>query len=368
MFTSSGSPGENCSDASAAGLDVHQAGASYDAVMVVSFGGPEGPADVQPFLASVTAGRGIPPERLAAVARQYHQVGGVSPINSQCRRLRAALADRLAAAGHDLPVYWGNRNWAPYLADTVAEMARAGHRRVLAVVTSAYSSYSGCRQYLDDIAAARATVGDAAPVIHKVRAYYDHPGFVEPFADAVAEARRELPAELRGGARLVFTAHSIPASMAGGCDYERQLEQTARLVAASAGFDAWTMSWQSRSGPPSVPWLEPDVNDHLRQLARDPAGGARAVVLAPIGFVTDHMEVVWDLDTVASSTAADLGIRLVRAVTPGTVPDEQFVAMWQDLIGERLRPGAPRRSLGRLGAGPDFCPADCCPAARPNPS
>ena len=333
-------------------------GPAYDSVLLVSFGGPEGPADVEPFLANVTAGRQIPAERLAAVARQYDRFGGVSPLNEQCRRLRDALAAGLAAAGRNLPVYWGNRNWTPYLADTVSEMAAAGHRRALALVTSAYSSYSGCRQYLDDIAAARASVGVTAPVIDKVRAYYDHPGFIAPFVDAVVEARMRLPAGLRSKARLVFTAHSIPESMAAGCDYERQLGETARLVAAGAGFDAWTMAWQSRSGPPSVPWLEPDVNDCLRELS---GRGAAAVVLAPIGFVTDHMEVMWDLDVVAAGTAADLGIRLVRASTPGTGPDDRFVAMWLELIEERLDPARARRSLGRLGAGPDRCSADCCP-------
>ena len=333
--------------------------AAYDAVVIVSFGGPEGPSEVEPFLANATAGRNVGAERLAAVARQYQHFGGVSPLNAQCRRLRAALAGRLAAAGYDLPVYWGNRNWVPYLADTVAEMAAAGHRRALAVVTSAYSSHSGCRQYLDDIEAARAAVGAGAPAIDKVRAYYDHPGFVSPFIDTVVAARRSLPEVLRPEARLVFTAHSIPEAMAAGCDYESQLDETARLVATGAGFDAWTMAWQSRSGPASVPWLEPDVNKCLEQLSRDQ--GVEAVVLAPIGFVTDHMEVMWDLDVVAASTAGALGVRLARAVTPGTGPDDRFVAMWQELIAERLEPGSARRALGRLGVGPDACPAGCCP-------
>ena len=331
---------------------------AYDSVLIVSFGGPEGPDDVEPFLANVTAGRDVPAERLAAVAGQYQHFDGVSPINAQCRRLGTALAERLAAAEHDLPVYWGNRNWHPYLADTVAEMAAAGRRRALAVVTSAYSSYSGCRQYLEDIASARAAVGEAAPVIDKVRAYYDHPGFVAPFVDAVTAARLSLPDGPQAEARLVFTAHSIPESMAAGCAYEQQLGETARLVAEGAGFDAWTMAWQSRSGPPSVPWLEPDVNDCLAELAQ---GGAEAVVLAPIGFVTDHMEVMWDLDVEAAGTAEALGLRLARAVTPGTGPDERFVAMLQELISERLDPGRPRRSLGLLGVSADACPSDCCP-------
>ena len=335
------------------------AAVAYDAVLIVSFGGPEGPGEVDPFLANVTAGRDIPPERMAAVARQYQHFGGVSPLNAQCRRLRTVLAGRLAAAGQNLPVYWGNRNWVPYLADTVAEMAAAGHRRALAVVTSAYSSHSGCRQYLNDIEAARAEVGPAAPAIDKVRAYYDHPGFVAPFIDAVTAARGRLPAEFRTHAHLVFTAHSIPETMAAGCDYERQLGETARLVATGAGFDAWTMAWQSRSGPASVPWLVPDVNECLKQLSHDHS--VEAVVLAPIGFVTDHLEVMWDLDVVAAGTAEALGLRLARAVTPGTGPDDRFVAMWQELIAERLVPGTARRSLGRLGAGPDACPAGCCP-------
>ena len=333
--------------------------ATYDAVVIVSFGGPEGPSEVEPFLANVTAGRNVGAERLAAVARQYQHFGGVSPLNAQCRRLCTALAGRLAAAGHDLTVYWGNRNWVPYLADTVAEMAAAGHRRALAVVTSAYSSYSGCRQYLDDIESARAGAGEGAPAIDKVRAYYDHPGFVSPFVDAVTAARGSLPEMLRPDAQLVFTAHSIPEAMAAGCDYERQLDETARLVATGAGFDSWTMAWQSRSGPASVPWLEPDVNECLEQLSRD--HGVEAVVLAPIGFVTDHMEVMWDLDVVAAGTAAALGVRLARAVTPGTGPDDRFVAMWQELLTERLEPGTARRALGRLGVGPDACPAGCCP-------
>ena len=338
-------------------------GEDYDAVLLVSFGGPEGPADVEPFLANVTGGRGIPAARLAAVARQYHHFGGVSPINEQCRRLRDALSRRLAAVGRDLPVYWGNRNWTPLLTEAVARMAEDGRKRALAIVTSAYSSYSGCRQYLEDIAAARAAVGEAAPVIDKVRAYCDHPGFVLPFADAVTQALGELPVEQRAEARLVFTAHSIPLAMAENCDYERQLRETARLVAKQAGFESWHLAWQSRSGSPAAPWLAPDVGDLLADLARGPQP-ATAVVLAPIGFVTDHMEVMWDLDVVAAEVAAELGMALVRAVAPGTGPDERFVAMWQDLIEERLDPGAPRRSLGRLGTRPDACPPGCCRRAR----
>ena len=299
---------------------------AYDAVLLVSFGGPESPDDVMPFLANVTAGRDVPAERLAVAARQYRHTCGVSPINEQCRRLRSALAERLAASGHRLPVYWGNRNWTPMLTDAVAEMKAAGHRRALAVTTSAYSSYSGCRQYLDDIAAARTAVGPDAPEIDKIGAYHNHPGFVEPFADAVASARMRLPAEVRSSAVLLGTAHSIPVAMARVCDYERQLRETVGLVADRAGFEHWDLVWQSRSGPPTVPWLEPDVNDYLTEHASAGRGagtdagagtGIRAVVLAPLGFVTDHMEVVWDLDVAAAGTAAELGINLSRAVASG---------------------------------------------------
>ena len=331
---------------------------AYDAVVIVSFGGPEGPDEVMPFLENVTAGRDVPRARLEEVARQYDRTGGVSPLNEQCRRLRRELARELDRAGIGLPVYWGNRNWRPYLADAVAAMADDGRRRALALVTSAYSSYSGCRQYLEDIEAARAAVGPRAPAIDKIRPYYDHPGLVEGWADAVADASAELEESLGPGpeARLVFTAHSIPAAMAMACQYERQLREAAGLVAAASGRSGWDLAWQSRSGPPSAPWLEPDVNDHLRAIA--PVH--RRVVLAPIGFVTDHMEVLWDLDAAAAATAASSGIELARAVAPGTAPDPRFVAMWRELIEERLG-GGPRRALGSLGAGPDFCPSGCCP-------
>ncbi len=350
----------------------------YDAVLLVSFGGPEGPDDVAGFLRRVTAGRSIPEERLAEVGEHYLAFGGVSPINEQCRRIRAALEGELARRGRALGVYWGNRNWHPLLADTVRQMADDGVRRALAVVTSAYSSYSGCRQYLDDIAAARAALGEQAPQIDKVRAYFDHPGFVEPWADAVADARSTLAAS---SPALVFTAHSIPVAMAEACDYETQLRETARLIAersssvqdasqesrgasapsdSSASAASWSLAWQSRSGPPQVPWLEPDINDELGRLA---AAGTPAAVIAPIGFVSDHIEVLWDLDNEARQTAESLGIETARAVAPGTAPDPRFVAMLADLIDERLDPAKPRAALGALGVRPDRCPADCCPQA-----
>ncbi|HEX5540451.1 MAG TPA: ferrochelatase [Micromonospora sp.] len=342
---------------------------SYDAVVLVSFGGPERPEDVAPFLANVTRGRGVPPERLAEVAEHYQHFGGVSPINQQCRDLLAAIRADFAANGLDLPVYWGNRNWHPLLADTVARMRDDGVRRALAFVTSAYAGYSSCRQYLEDIATARAAAGPEAPVIEKLRQFWDHPGFVQPNVDAVRAALETLGTADRSSIRLVFVAHSIPTAMAAtagpdGGRYEAQLQETARLVAAAAAPDLkYDLVWQSRSGPPHVPWLEPDINDHLATLAAD---GVTAVVVSPIGFVSDHLEVVWDLDTEAAGTAKRLGLGYARAATAGT--DPRFVAMIRELVLERLDPAGavPRSRLGTLPAW-DHCPATCCPAPSRRP-
>src|SRR6185436_1104674 len=269
-------------------------GVGYDALILVSFGGPEGPDDVMPFLRNVVRGRGVPDERLAAVAEHYHHFDGVSPINAQCRELLAALRPELDAAGIDLPLYWGNRNWDPYLADTVAQLRDAGVERALAFVTSPFGSYSSCRQYLDDIDQAREKVGPGAPVIDKIRHYHDHPGYVRPHADAVRAALASLSDVDTSEVRLVFTAHSVPSTMdeSSGPDggrYSEQLRETARLVTAELGpapgateFPAWDLVWQSRSGPPHVPWLGPDVNDHLEALV---GAGVRGVVVSPIGFI-----------------------------------------------------------------------------------
>jgi ferrochelatase len=341
----------------------------YDALLVVSFGGPEGPDDVLPFLENVTRGRGIPRERLAEVGAHYAHFGGVSPINGLNRELIASVQVELAAHGVDLPIYWGNRNWHPMLADTVATMRDDGVRHALAFVTSAYSSYSGCRQYLEDLDRARQAVGDGAPAISKLRAFFDHPGFVEPLAARVAAAYDELPPDRRPGARLVCTAHSIPVSMATSSPYVAQLLETARLVAERVAVirnlpepPDLDLVWQSRSGPPTVPWLAPDINDHLRALA---ARGVGAVVVAPIGFIADHVEVRWDLDTEARATADELGLAFVRAATVSD--DPAFVGMIRELIEERLAPEtAVRLHLGAMGVRPDLCPGDCCPApARP---
>jgi protoporphyrin/coproporphyrin ferrochelatase len=340
---------------------------AYDAILVVSFGGPEGPDDVVPFLENVTRGRGIPRERLVEVGAHYDLFGGVSPINAHNRGLVAALESELAAHDLALPVYWGNRNWHPFLADTLREMRDAGVQRALAFVTSAFSSYSTCRQYIEDIERARVEVGEGAPVVDKIRAFYDHPGFIEPMIRNVIAARGALPAAVRDDARLVFTAHSVPVAMATTSGYVPQLLESSRLVAQRAtteGHDPLDIDlvWQSRSGPPQVPWLEPDISDHLASLA---ARGVPAVVIVPIGFVSDHMEVVYDLDIVAAAKASDLGLPTVRGATVGT--DSQFVSMIRELIVERIDPTSPRRALGSLGVRPDACPADCCPPppARP---
>jgi ferrochelatase len=337
---------------------------AYDAVLLVSFGGPEGPSDVVPFLENVTRGRGIPPDRLAQVARQYDGVGGRSPINDQNRDLIAALRDQLHEQGLDLPVYWGNRNWHPFLADTLAWMAEDGVRRAVAVPTAAYSSYSSCRQYQEDLAAARVVVGERAPVVDKVRPYFNHPGFIEAVTDRVAATLADWGEPARES-HLVFTAHSIPTAMAAACDYELQLREVARLVVeglAKAGGSAttdrgrpWELVWQSRSGPPHSPWLEPDVNEHLGRLASE---GVDTALLVPIGFLSDHMEVVYDLDTVALAQARDLGLEARRAPTVGTHP--AFVAALADLIGERRRGTAPV-AVGRLPPRPHRCPPGCCP-------
>ena len=338
--------------------------ADYDAFLLVSFGGPEGPDDVMPFLQNVTRGRGIPPERLEAVAEHYYAVGGISPINQQCRDLIAAIEKDFAATGVDLPIYWGNRNWDPYLTETVAEMAAAGVRRALAFVTSAYGSYSSCRQYLDDIQRARAEVGPGAPQIDKIRHFFSHPGFIEPFADATLRAIETLPAGVRADVPLVFTAHSVPEVMAAasgpppGGRYPAQLGEAAALIAdrvnaavPAGGGHPWRLAYQSRSGPPSQPWLGPDVCDYLEELAREGAPGA---VLVPVGFITDHMEVVHDLDVEAAETAQRLGLPLARAATPGL--DPRFVSMITALVGERMGSGIPAAALGSPGCGT----AECC--------
>jgi ferrochelatase len=334
---------------------------AYDAFLLLSFGGPEHRDDVMPFLRNVTRGRGIPEERLAEVAEHYYHFDGVSPINQQCRDLLAAVTADFRAHDITLPTYWGNRNWQPMLADTLAQMRDDGITSALGFATSAYGGYSSCKQYWEDIAQARAKVGPGAPTVAKLRQFHDHPGFVAPHADAVTRALATLDPARRASTRLVFTAHSIPVSMAktagpDGGRYEAQLHETARLVHAAAAPDLpWDLVWQSRSGPPQVPWLDPDINDHLTALA---AKAVTDVVVSPIGFVSDHLEVLWDLDNEAKETAGELGLGYARAATPGI--DPRFVTMVRELVEERTR-DVPRERLGTLPIW-DVCPADCCPA------
>jgi len=341
------------------------AGVSVDALLLLSFGGPEGPADVRPFLENVTRGRGVPPERLDEVAQHYLHFGGVSPINRLNRDLIEAIRAALAAAGLDLPIYFGNRNWHPMLEDTVGEMVVDGVRRALVFPTSAYGGYSACRQYDEDILRARAAVADP-PELVKLRQYFDHPGFVLPFADAVRAAAAGFD-----DYRLVFTAHSIPNSFdaTGGPSghlYSQQVAEAARLVAAELGVAEYDVVWQSRSGPPQVPWLEPDIVDHVDALH---AKGVTNLVVCPVGFVSDHLEVAWDLDTEARERAESYGMAFARAATPG--PDQRFADMVVELVREHVENVEPRKlsTFSTLGCtvNGEFCAVACCepPARRP---
>ena len=368
-----------------------QAPVPYDAVLLVSFGGPEGQDDVLPFLRNVTVGRGIPDERLEEVAHHYRAFGGVSPINAQNRALQAALVTELGARGVDLPVYWGNRNWGPFLTDALREAHAAGHRRLLAVVTSAYSSYSGCRQYREDLAGALEETGLAGEMtIDKVRQYFDHPGFVSPFVEGVRDALLRTHealgegTDLRQDAHVLFATHSIPtvtavssgppdATLGDEGAYGAQHRAVADVVMASVGSSdgptaggaaldgvPWSLVYQSRSGAPTTPWLEPDINDAITELSGQ---GVKAVVIVPLGFVSDHMEVLWDLDEEATATARDAGLHAERAPTPGIHPD--FVTGLVDLVMERHATAAggepaSRPALTSLGPWYDVCRPGCC--------
>jgi ferrochelatase len=329
----------------------------YDSVLIVSFGGPEGPADVLPFLENVLRGRNVPRERMLAVAEHYQHFGGVSPLNAQNRALISALRSELEAHGPPLPIYWGNRNWKPGLPDALREMARDGRRQALAFFTSAYSSYSGCRQYLENIEQAAAEVGPSAPQVDKLRAFFNHPGFIEPMAERVRDALAEIPEPRRATAAIVYTAHSIPAGMAEGCRYAEQFAESSRLVSQQLGHAHWHVAYQSRSGPPQQPWLGPDISEALEALAA--RGAAQDAVIVPIGFLSDHIEVVWDLDVEARGACRRLGLNMVRAGSVGTHP--RFIRMIRELILERTA-GAERQALGSLGVSHDTCPAGCCPS------
>jgi protoporphyrin/coproporphyrin ferrochelatase len=345
----------------------------YDALLLVSFGGPEKPEDVLPFLENVTRGRGIPRERLEEVGEHYYAFGGRSPINAQNRAFISAVQEDLASAGIDLPVYWGNRNWDPYLADTLQRMKDDGVTRAACLLTSAYSSYSGCRQYRENLADAVAVVGPGAPRLDRLRHYFNHPGFVEPMVDATLTALAGLGDAARREAHVLFVTHSIPTSMSetsgpeGGAyvaQHRAVAEEVGERVRQETGHRYPSeLVFCSRSGPPHVPWLEPDVNDRIEELAEQGVGG---VVVVPIGFVSDHMEVIYDLDTEAKATAEKVGVEFARAATAGV--DPRFVAMVRDLLLERSAvergQDVARAGVGALAPSWDRCPVGCCPNPR----
>jgi ferrochelatase len=341
---------------------------TYDALLVLSFGGPEAKEHVIPFLQNVAEGRNIPRERLEEVAAHYYDFGGVSPINAQNRALIAALEAHLKNEGLDLPIYFGNRNWYPFVTDTIRQMREDNIQRVLVFVTSAFSSYSGCRQYREDVIRACETVGEGAPVFDKLRVFYNHPGFIEPMTEKTQQALAQFPADVRQDIHIIFTAHSIPLGMARNSDYVVQLEEACSLVAERIGTTNYKLLYQSRSGPPHIPWLEPDICDYLTHVKSQQIDN---VVIVPIGFISDHMEVLFDLDTEAKHLANELGINLVRAETVGTHP--AFIEMIRELILERMTASPERRYLGTRGPNHDICPLNCClkgegnrPAAPPS--
>lgn len=335
----------------------------YDALLLLSFGGPEGPDDVIPFLEHVTRGRNVPRERLNEVARHYLHFGGVSPINAQNRALIAALRDELRRHDIPLPIYFGNRNWEPFVTGAIGQMRSDGVRRALVFVTSAFSSYSGCRQYREDVMLAVETLGSPEIAFDKIRVFYNHPGFIETMIELTGETMAPIPAERRAATAVIFTAHSIPASMAKGCAYEKQLAEASRLVASALGLRSWRITYQSRSGPPAVPWLEPDILSELDTLA---AAGFTDVVIVPIGFISDHMEVLFDLDHEAAERANELGLGFYRVPTAGVQPC--FVAMIRELIEERLAADPTRPALGNFPPVHDICPLNCCLAGVGRPA
>jgi ferrochelatase len=331
---------------------------NYDAILVVSFGGPESEEDVIPFLETVLRGRNVPRERLLTVAEHYYHFEGKSPINQQVRDLIAALEAELRSHGPELPIYWGNRNWHPFLAETLEQMKQDGLQRAVAFVTSAYSSYSGCRQYREDSARAQSEVGPGVPAVDKIRAFFNHPLYVEATVERVDEALREIPEDSRQNIQIIYTAHSIPMSMANTSDYVKQLEEVRSLVSKAQGQKNDALVYQSKSGAPGQPWLRPDILEYLRQVKTENL--ASAVVLAPISFVSDHMEVLYDLDIEARQLCDSLSLPMARAKTVGVHP--KFVSMIRELILERMNPTVERRAVGALGARADVCAEGCCPA------
>ena len=334
----------------------------YDALIVVSFGGPDGPDDVLPFLENVVEGKNVPRRRLMEVAEHYYHFGGKSPINEQNLALIEALKQELKKNGPELPIYFGNRNWHPLLADTLRQMRDDGVKRALAFFTSGFSCYSGCRQYRENVAQAQKEVGEGAPEIDLLRKFYNHPGFVETMAELAQQAVSKLSERGRQKNKALFAAHSIPQVMADHCRYETQLEESSKLVAELAGLEDWDLVYQSRSGPPQVPWLGPDICDRIEELKDE---GYDAVTVVPIGFISDHMEVLFDLDTEALEKARECGLEMARVSTVGTHP--KFVSMIGELIRERMGLQEERRALGGFGPSYDVCPPNCClyPRTRP---
>lgn len=333
----------------------------YDAILFMSFGGPEKPEDVVPFLENVTRGRGIPKERLVEVGEHYYQFGGKSPINEQNLALIEALKEELAENDLYLPIYFGNRNWHPLITDTMQQMADDGVKRAIAFFTSAFSSYSGCRQYREDIIRAQEAVGEHAPEVDKLRVFYNHPGFINPTVDNLRTALEKWPESERDKVRIVFTAHSLPMGQVRNSAYEEQLKESCRIVAEILGKEDYVLVYQSRSGPPQMPWLEPDIIDYVEEIHEQ---GINDIIIMPIGFISAHMEVIFDLDTEAAQKAEELGMKMVRAKTVDTA--KPFVNMIRELIVERMTENPDRVAIGQFKANHDICPIDCClPGERP---
>lgn len=335
---------------------------NYDAILIMSFGGPEGMADVMPFLDNVLRGRNVPEERKKEVAHHYEMFGGVSPINQQNSALRDALIEELARRGITTPVYLGNRNWKPFVSDVVRDMRDRGVKKFLSFVTSGFSCYSGCRQYREDMMRACEALGEGGPAFDKIRVYYNHPDFISVCAEHWSRAVQAFPADRRAHIHTAFTAHSIPQTMADKCDYAVQLQNACELTAEAAGMKNWQLVYQSRSGPPHQPWLGPDICDHIRALHEQ---GVREIIIHPIGFISDHMEVMYDLDHEADDLCKELGITMHRAATPGTHP--LFVSMIAELIEERMDPSKPKRVIGNRPPKHDVCPQNCCLSGREGP-
>ena len=327
-----------------------------DSVLIVSFGGPEGMDDVMPFLENVLRGKNVPSERMLAVFEHYKQFGGVSPINDQCRQLISAIQQECNRRNLGLPIYWGNRNWHPMLSDTLKTMATEGRKRAIAFFTSMFSCYSGCRQYRENIAAAQTDVGSKAPWVEKIRKGFNHPGFIAAQRDCLEQALAKLPEEVRADTLVLFCAHSIPKTMADNSRYEEQLREAAKLVCDAANHGPWELVFQSRSGPPQQPWLEPDVCARIEQLHAE--NGIKHIVVQPLGFISDHMEVLFDLDHEAADLCKKKGIQFVRAPSIGVHP--RFISMIVDLIEERMSLDTERPFIGGYGPSHDYCPANCC--------